>query len=172
MFQNSRTTAEHSLMAGTIRCIALGSRTYHTEFWAFHSKNMTRVVLELSQREADLVCAWANACNRNGTNISAYSCVAIEQWNQLYDNVCIHHALDIPNGYCMCQCYDGIQSPHSEVGLELDFGLLPTSLFFSFFVFSLLCIILSVSIFYQVWWDESRATTHGSNWDCELLLIN
>ena len=119
-------------MAGTIRCIALGSRTYHTEFWAFHSKNMTRVVLELSQREADLVCAWANACNRNGTNISAYSCVAIEQWNQLYDNVCIHHALDIPNGYCMCQCYDGIQSPHSEVGLELDFGLLPTSLFFSF----------------------------------------
>ena len=67
MFQNSRTTVEHSLMAGTIRYIALGSRTYHTEFWAFHSKNMTRVVLELSQREADLVCAWADACNRNGT---------------------------------------------------------------------------------------------------------
>ena len=63
-------------MAGTIRYIALGSRTYHTEFWA---KYMTIVVLELSQREADLVCAWADACNRNGTNISAYSCVAIEQ---------------------------------------------------------------------------------------------
>lgn len=131
MFQNSRTTAEHSLMAGTIGYIALGSRTYHTEFWAFHSKHTAIVVLELLQREADLVCVWADACNRNGTFLHTVVSRLSNEINSMMMYVYTMHLMYPMAIACACVMM-AYKSPHSEVGLELDFGLLPTSLFFRF----------------------------------------
>ena len=98
------------------------------------------VLLKLLQSEVDLVVRWwTHATKTLQWNVSVYSCIATKQLHQLYDTICIHTMKYLPIGYCMC--VRGIQNLiFVRVRIwQLDFGLLPTSLFFS--LLSSSCII-------------------------------